>query len=138
MNAVELFAELKARGIQLQAHGNRLRYYPASQLTKELREQMLAHKAELLALVRFDVVLPISEQSVTGALGKCGHCSGLVFVGQLYCDYCGAYFIGTEGWQIVRLDSVRFHGRKYPHMDFTDRFRHKQTDPALRPPNGHN
>ncbi len=50
--AAALLIELTRRGIELQAHGDRLRYRPRSVLTPELAERVRAHKAALLALLR--------------------------------------------------------------------------------------
>jgi hypothetical protein len=36
----------------LEAHGERLRYYPRSALTPDLLDRLKAHKAELLAMLR--------------------------------------------------------------------------------------
>ena len=47
-----LLADLKARGVKLVAHGDRLRYYPRSAVTPDLLERIKIHKVELLALVR--------------------------------------------------------------------------------------
>jgi hypothetical protein len=51
-SAVELLlAELAGRGIQLQAHGDRLRFRPQAAMTPDLAEQLKRHKAELLAVL---------------------------------------------------------------------------------------
>lgn len=45
--------ELRERGITLEADGDRLRFRgPADQLTPELRAELAAHKAEILAHLR--------------------------------------------------------------------------------------
>jgi len=46
-----LLAELTALGIELQAHGDRLRFRPKSPMTAELLARVKAHKAGLLALL---------------------------------------------------------------------------------------
>lgn len=50
--AAALLNELTDRGIELQAHGDRLRYRPRSAVTSELAEQLRAHKPELLVILR--------------------------------------------------------------------------------------
>ena len=50
IDATELLAELRHRGVTLVPAGDRLRYFPASGLTAVLREGLRAHKAELLRL----------------------------------------------------------------------------------------
>ena len=52
MSAVDLLADLAQRGIELQAHGDRLRYAPRSEVTPDLVDRMKAHKGELLAILR--------------------------------------------------------------------------------------
>lgn len=49
--AEALLAELVAHGIEVQAHGERLRYHPKAAMTPELVQRVKAHKAELLALL---------------------------------------------------------------------------------------
>ncbi len=49
--AVELVAELTARGIELCAESGRLRYRPQSAMTLELAERLKTHKAEVLAIL---------------------------------------------------------------------------------------
>jgi hypothetical protein len=46
-----LLAELSARGIELQARGDRLRFGPREAATPDLVQQLKIHKAELLALL---------------------------------------------------------------------------------------
>lgn len=46
-----MLTDLKARGIDLQAHGDRLRYRPRSAMTPELRDRLRACKADLLAIL---------------------------------------------------------------------------------------
>ena len=46
--AGDLLAELWRRGIQVEAHGDRLRYRPRSAVTPELAQRLKSRKAELL------------------------------------------------------------------------------------------
>lgn len=49
-----LLAELTRRGIELQAHGDVLRYRPRTALTPDLLKRVQAHKPELLAILTTD------------------------------------------------------------------------------------
>ena len=52
MQAQELLSTLKEQGIAVRPDGDRLRVRPKSRLTPELREELLAHKPELLEFLR--------------------------------------------------------------------------------------
>jgi len=52
MTASDLMRTLEARGIRLEASGGRLRYHPASALPPDLRESLIEHKVEVLALLK--------------------------------------------------------------------------------------
>ncbi len=53
MNAVELLTELSMLGVVLEAKGERLKVdAPKGAVTVELREALMAHKAEVLVLLR--------------------------------------------------------------------------------------
>ena len=52
MTATQLKADLDRLGIQLVAHGDRLRYCPQSAVTPDLAHRMKAQKAQLLAILR--------------------------------------------------------------------------------------
>lgn len=54
MSAAQLFTDLARLGIQIEAHGDRLRYSPRSAVTPDLADRMKAHKSELLAILRRD------------------------------------------------------------------------------------
>jgi hypothetical protein len=47
-----LLADLAARDIELQAHGDRLRFRPRSAVTPDLAERLTRHKAQLLAILQ--------------------------------------------------------------------------------------
>jgi len=57
MSVTELMIDLRERGIQLEAHGDRLRYSPKAAMTPELAERVKAHKPTLLAILTADDVL---------------------------------------------------------------------------------
>ena len=46
-----LLADLAARGIEVQAHGDRLRFRPPDAVTPDLVRRLKVHKAELLAML---------------------------------------------------------------------------------------
>jgi hypothetical protein len=54
MSVTELMVDLRDRGIQLEAHGDRLRYSPKEAMTPELTERVKAHKPTLLAILTAD------------------------------------------------------------------------------------
>jgi hypothetical protein len=47
-----LLADLAARDIELQAHGDRLRFRPRSRVTPDLAERLKMYKAQLLAILQ--------------------------------------------------------------------------------------
>jgi len=51
MSIASLFSDLAQQGIQLEADGERLRYYPRSALTPGLLARLKAHKAALVAIL---------------------------------------------------------------------------------------
>ncbi len=56
MSVTEIMINLRERGIQLKAHGDRLRYSPMSAMTPELAQRVKAHKPALLAILTADDV----------------------------------------------------------------------------------
>jgi TubC N-terminal docking domain len=48
MNMSTLLSDLARRGIQLEAHGDKLRFFPPSALTPDLLERLKAHKPEVM------------------------------------------------------------------------------------------
>ena len=55
MNATRLMAKLDTLGIQLEAHGDRLRYWPRSAVTPDMVDQLKTYKVPLLAILQDDV-----------------------------------------------------------------------------------
>jgi hypothetical protein len=80
MSAAELLLDLDRLGIQLEADGERLRYFPRSALTPDLLARLKAHKADLLAMLRpspdADAALPAPTREApakpTKAVCRCG------------------------------------------------------------------
>ncbi len=62
MSATELLADLARLGIEVIAHGDRLRYGPRSAMTPDLAERLRTHKAELLAILRPAVAETVAER----------------------------------------------------------------------------
>jgi len=58
MSAADLLLDLGRLGIRLEAHGERLRYFPRSALTPDLLARLQAHKADVVAMLR-----PVPEVS---------------------------------------------------------------------------
>jgi len=69
--AAALLAELVRRGIELQPHGDRLRYRPKAAMTPELAERVKAHQPELLAALAAGRA-PVGEQFQGGDM-QIGH-----------------------------------------------------------------
>ena len=61
-SASDLMVDLARLGIQLEAHGDRLRYSPRSAVTPDLADRMKAHKAELLAILRPEIEAPNDQR----------------------------------------------------------------------------
>jgi hypothetical protein len=53
IEAVELISLLRHRGVQLVVVGENLHYCPASAVTPELRAELVAHKTEVVRLLRY-------------------------------------------------------------------------------------
>lgn len=48
---IDVLNELRARGVELRAQGNRLRFRPVDRVTPDLLARLREHKAELLAIL---------------------------------------------------------------------------------------
>lgn len=60
-----LLAELAALGIELRAHGDRLRFRPQTAMTPELAARVKAHKPDLLAMLA-DTETPAGDATTPG------------------------------------------------------------------------
>lgn len=110
MTASELISMLEKRGIKLEACGGRLRYHPASALSPELRESLIEHKVEVLALLKTEdneiawrvaamtqqipdkgaIPFLLARQGVESKAGCCLSCGELLKQGDAYrCAPCG-------------------------------------------------
>jgi len=98
MKTSELIAELTRLGVRLEAHGDRLRYYPRSLVTPALADRLKAHKCGLLAMLQSE-----SVESPAKAVCRCGstHCRDvLIHNGESVrrdCGRCGK-FLGFPVW----------------------------------------
>jgi TubC N-terminal docking domain len=109
MTACELVKTLQERGIRLEVCQDRLRYYPASALSPELRESLIEHKVEVLALLktadneiawrvaamsqqipdRGPLPFLVARKSVEAHAGCCLSCGELLSSGDAYrCAAC--------------------------------------------------
>lgn len=70
MTATEILSELERRGVQLEAHGDRLRFRPVEAVSPDLLETLRARKPEILRLLA-------QSQVETGGTGK-GKCHARV------------------------------------------------------------
>ena len=63
-SVAELLADLDRHGINLQAHGDAIRYRPQSAMTPALLQRLQVQKAELLNLLDTDAVVTKLRQSI--------------------------------------------------------------------------
>ena len=96
MTAMDVLSELKRRGVQVEAHGGLLRFWPRNAVSSDLLEMLRQQKAEILKLL----VLVVGEtaparlarirgrDAVTVVRGAdvCWHCKGTKFC---RCISCG-------------------------------------------------
>ncbi|HVC35367.1 MAG TPA: hypothetical protein VNL16_17785 [Chloroflexota bacterium] len=75
MTALDLLADLRSRGIELQTDGDQLRYRPADALTEADRALLAGHKAELLLLLAAESVSP-TRRHLDGPTPPCPKCGG--------------------------------------------------------------
>jgi len=101
MSAVEILADLAQLGVQLKAHGDRLRFFPRSAVTTEMAERLRSHKHELLAVLR--VPAPVRGQS-TIHCPDCRSANLLETDAGVQCGDCGAMAWIQIGREMVRAD----------------------------------
>ena len=124
MIAAEIVADLARRGIRLEAHGERLRYYPRSALTLDQLDKLTIHKSELLTLLSrasdfdFDSALDaelapiIDPVTTTQEICRCGSTTWQdvpIHDGQSIrrdCGYCGRF-----------IEFAVWHGISTGHKD---------------------
>jgi hypothetical protein len=90
MSVPEVMIDLRDHGIQLAAHGDRLRYSPKEKMTTELAERMKSHKGELLAILHRETKAPAidltmnvySDPRVLDVAGALDSLPALPLVGQ--------------------------------------------------------
>lgn len=87
MTANDLLSELRRRGIELVAAGDRLRYRPKDAVTPELREAILAHKAEIMRLLGDREPAFGSPDAAAAKLETLGPCQGPRFHPGCLFDY---------------------------------------------------
>lgn len=87
-DAARLLNELYRRGVALRRDGDNLVVRPKSSMTPDLRAQLLAHKAEVLALLGSSAERDVAHgrapdlvdvQLAALAGGECYACGGVVF-----------------------------------------------------------
>jgi TubC N-terminal docking domain len=99
VTAAALVADLRARGVELVAAGERIRFRPASAVPPELRERLRVHKAEVLALLAPSILLmpappspstPARHQFYAGPWPDAVPCLGARAAGPFdACEMCG-------------------------------------------------
>lgn len=99
MTAAELLSDLTTLGIQLEARGERLRYWPRSAATPDLVARLQAHKGELLAMLTEvegpEVSIGVDVPRDVIPCGGCGHRSFIA--------------VTIHGGQSTRRDCAQCH-----------------------------
>ena len=75
MNASELLTTLVARGVEFQAHGDKLRFCPVDRLNTADLENLRLHKAAILRLLRYEGIdygNPFADPRPMTACDRCG------------------------------------------------------------------
>jgi len=68
MTATGLILDLMQKGIQLEAHGDLLRFHPRSAVTPDLAKRMAAYKGELLVVLTGDSISPEMRRQIHAEL----------------------------------------------------------------------
>ena len=80
MTATEIIQDLRRRGVQLEAVGDRLRFRPREAVTSDLVEALKQHKAEIISTLTAPAVPARvrgwDETVETGTAEVCWHCGG--------------------------------------------------------------
>ena len=89
MNAADLLSSLAARGVEFQAHGDKLRFRPADRLSSAELDAVRRHKPELLELLRANPPAadnspecspaPLNTPRFRRCLTRCDRCDSLEF-----------------------------------------------------------
>lgn len=133
MTASDLMRTLEQRGIRLEASGGRLRYHPASALPSDLRESLIEHKVEVLALLKTEnpevawrvaamsrqipdrgpLPFLVARKSVEAQAGCCLSCGDPLKQGDAYrCAACSrAVNIALEMTMFARSSSAENGGQ---------------------------
>ena len=97
-------ADLGQLGIRLEAHGNRLRFWPRSAVTPDLTDRMKSRKGELLAILRPEAS-GAGESDLT-----CCWCRSTRLVdgqhGRIWCDACERVAWLELPYEIIRADAL--------------------------------
>lgn len=107
MTAGELLTDLTRLGIRLEAHGERLRFFPRSAVTPDLADRMKFHKSGLLAALRSGGRIEVDTENAIELLpfgpdgwpidtidqpAPCRGCGGMGFwwdvLGRQRCERC--------------------------------------------------
>ena len=90
MTAIDIIQDLRRRGVELQAAGDRLRFRPAGAIPPDLLERLREHKAEIIAALETTTVRArvrgADEVVPTANPEECWHCHGLRIC---RCALCG-------------------------------------------------
>ncbi len=106
-----LLIELTRRGIELRAHGDRLRFRPQSAMTPELVERVMVHKLALLAVLAGDDAYSSDERRrMRGAPAAL-----LATVSQIKQYFPGAKVVAVRNPRQNLADLIREARRRQDH-----------------------
>lgn len=95
MTPAAFYADLSARGVQFQAHGDRLRFCPVDRLNTADLENLRLHKVAIIRLIRSEYGNPFADPRPTTACDRCGS--------------TGYRDISIHNGQSTRRDCIRCH-----------------------------
>jgi hypothetical protein len=79
MTTAELLTDLIARGIEFQAHGDKLRFRPAERLTPIDIDNIRRHKPTMLAMLRAEGFICLNPNANPRPLDVCDRCGSLEY-----------------------------------------------------------
>ena len=143
MTATELLTDLTRLGIRLEAHGERLRFFPRAAVTPDLADRMKSHKSELLAALRSAGEIEVDTENAIEPIpfgpddwpintieqpAPCGVCGGIEFwwnvLGRQRCEHCD-----PEPTRTTRIRELAARLRKNDSLRGSRHTKTAQSDP---------
>ena len=114
MTTAELLSDLISRGVEFQAHGEKLRFRPTSRLTPADVDNIRRHKAALLGLLRAEGLVYRHPAADPRPLDVCDRCGAAAYTdtpihsGQSLRRDCGRCrrFMGWPRWYGQTIDNT--------------------------------